>query len=498
MLKHKIYLPLIALALLFGSCEDNLTDLNEDPKGAGDVPGSALFSSGQVTLGTYLNSADINSNIFKLMSQHWTATTYTSESQYTLEDRQIPSNLWQDLYKDVLKDLDDAETRIQNNDLIPEAQKQNQLAQVEVLKVLTYYELVTIFGDIPYNEALDPDNTAPAYDSEEKIYTDLLDRLTTAIGNIDPSASGFGSADVFYGESSAPMAQWVKFASSLKMRLGITIADSHPGRAQSAVEDASPNAFQSNADNATIAFQSSPPHTNPIWEAEVESGRDDFLPAATYVDYLNGVEDPRRPLQFTLTDTSTTDEEKLAYLGGRYGQNNQPGAYSRFNSTTLAPDFEGMILEYAEVEFIRAEAAARGWNVSGSAAEHYENGIRADINYWNNQHTDTTITEQQLSDYLDQDSVAYASAPGDWKEKIGKQKWMAMYLQGLQGWTEWRRLNAPTLRGYEPGITEEDIPKRFYYPIDEQNLNQDEYETAVSNMGITGDPLLHRLFWDTQ
>ncbi|SHF31522.1 Starch-binding associating with outer membrane [Fodinibius roseus] len=476
----KLILPIFALVLVLSSCTDELTNLNEDPKGASEVPGETLFTNAQVSLGTYLNSADVNLNIFKLISQYWASSTYTDESQFELTTRSIPSNLWSELYRDVLNDLESSAQLIEEDELLNTDVKQNQLAQIEILETLTYYELINIFGNIPYTEALNADNPQPVYDDAEMVYMSLMDSLDTAIGNLNPSADGFGEADIFYN---GDVGQWVKFANSLKMRMGITIADSHPDVAQAAVEEASPNAFTSNADNAVIPFVSAPPHTNPIWEAEIQSNRDDFLPANTLVDHMNNLEDPRRPILFT--------EYQGEYKGGIYGLNNTYANFSHFGQMVLEPDFEGMILEYPEVEFIRAEAIARGWNVSGTVTTHYNNAIRADMEYWG-------VSDADITSYLTQPNVIY-DPTGDYREQIGLQKWLALYLQGLQGWTEWRRLDAPTLNGVaDPNvpITEDDIPTRFTYPVDEQNLNESNWEEASSAIG--GDQLGTQLFWDVE
>lgn len=481
---RKLLLPIIVFVLVLSACEDNLTDLNRDPKAPSDVPGETLFSNAQVSLGTYLNSTNINLNIFKLMSQYWASTTYATESQYELTTRAIPDNLWSELYRDVLNDLEESRQLIEANSSIQDDVKQNQLAIIEVLKVLTYSELVNIFGDIPYSEALDPEITNPSYDDAETIYMDLLSRLDTAIGNLDPNTEGFGNADVYYGNKANPVEAWIKFANSIKMRLGITIADVNNSAAQNAVETASPNAFTSNDDSAIIPFQATPPHTNPLWEALVQSGRHDYVPANTLVDTMNALEDPRRPIFFT--------EHEGAYVGGIYGTTNEYEDFSHFGDVIKQSDFEGMIMEYAEVEFIRAEAAARGWDTgigTGLAADHYENAIRADMEYWG-------VDDSDIDAYVTDPDIAYVTAPGDFREKIGTQKWLALYLQGLQGWTEWRRLDYPILNvPPEPqGLTYEDIPNRFTYPVDEQNLNQSNYEAASSAIG--GDELTTRVFWD--
>ena len=95
--------------------------------------------------------------------------------------------------------------------------------------------------------------------------------------------------------------------------------------------------------------------------------------------------------------------------------------------------------------------------------------------------------------YLANANVAYATAPGDWKTKIGNQAWIALYNRGFDAWTEWRRLDAPTLNVPE-GLTYGDIPVRYTYPVQEQNLNIENYNRASSAIG--GDAVTVKIFWD--
>lgn len=473
-MKRLLSLTTLVLVLVLGSCSD-LTDLNEDPKNPAEVPAETLFSNAQMSLGTYLNSSDINENIFKFMGQYWAATTYATESQYELTTRAIPSNLWSELYRDVLNDLNEARILIDADELLADDIKQNQLAAITVMEALTYSTLVDIFGDLPYEEALDIDNTQPTFDDAATIYADLLNRLNTAIGNFNTSADVFTGADIYY---SGDTASWIRFANSLKMRLGITLADVNPSVAQAAIEEASPNAFTSNDHNAEIPFETSPPHTSPLWEDLVQSGRDDYVPANTLIDTMNALDDPRRAVQFTQVEGE--------YVGGIYGSTNAFENFSHFSDLTQSPDFPGMILGYDEVEFIRAEAAARGWSVSSTEEEHYENGIRADMEWWG-------VPTADIDTYVAQANVIYDPA-GDFRAQIALQKWLGLYLQGIRGWTVWRRLDNPTFNVPPTLSSVDDIPLRFTYPVDEQNLNQSNWQAAADAIG--GDELSTPLFWD--
>ncbi|MGZ3777375.1 MAG: SusD/RagB family nutrient-binding outer membrane lipoprotein, partial [Mucilaginibacter sp.] len=76
-------------------------------------------------------------------------------------------------------------------------------------------------------------------------------------------SGSFGSADIIYAGNTT---KWKAFATSLKLKMGITIADSDPVTAKTVIESAAAGTLiSSNAGNATYAYLSSPPNTNPIF-----------------------------------------------------------------------------------------------------------------------------------------------------------------------------------------------------------------------------------------
>src|SRR5690606_15181969 len=150
--------------------------------------------------------------------------------------------------------------------------------------------------------------------------------------------------------------QWAKFGNSLKLRLASRYFDVDATKAGAmATEAIAAGVFTSQADNATMQYLSSSPNTNPIWTDLVQSGRADFVAAHTLVDAMNELEDPRPDeyLQENLGDG--------VYEGGTDGANGNPQSNSTIYGTIFEdPTLEGVILDYAEVEFLIAEAAARG------------------------------------------------------------------------------------------------------------------------------------------
>lgn len=481
----KIFLILIASSFII-SC-DNLDGLNTNVKDPSDVPGEALFTSAQKALVDQMVNTNVNNNIFRLINQDWTEVTYTDESNYDLITRTIPEQHWQFLYKDVLKDLDQASKNIENAPVLPTDNpivKQNKLAIIEVLNVYTYSVLVETFGDIPYSEALNIDIKKPKYDDGLTIYKDLISRLNVAISDLDDSAESFGESDrIYFGDVS----KWSKFANTLKLKMGLVISDipSEITLATATVSSAAPLVFASNADNAKLKYLTATPNTNPLYVDLVASGRSDFVPTNTLIDYMNSKNDPRRSRYFddNMDDPSTPEIE---YIGGENGVENSFPNLTHITSTIQAPDYPGAILDYSEAEFLLAEAAERSmYGTPADAEGHYNAGVTASILDWGG-------TVAEASAYLSLTDIAYPTAAGTWRQKIGTQSWIALYNIGFEGWTSWRRMDFPMLTAPPDAVS--GIPVRFTYPIIEQTLNATSYQNASTAIG--GDAVETKLFWD--
>ncbi len=466
--------------LVIASCT-KLEDLNKDTKRPTDVPGVTLFSNAQKNLSDQIASTNVNMNVFKLWAQYWTETTYTDEANYDIINRTIADNAWRVWYRDVLEDLKQAGIIIEATTYATDAEKKaaaNQLIITDIMEVYVYERIVTLWGDAPYTEALDIDNITPKYDDAMTIYKDLLKRISTDIDDLTAGAGNgsFGSADIIYGGDDAA---WLKFANTLKLKMGITLSTADAGAAGTAVQKAMTGVgvFSSNADNAEVHYLGSTPNTNPLYLDLTLSGRQDFIGTTIITDYMNPLSDPRLPAFFTLAPDTTV------YLGGVYGASNPYVGFSHVAASIAAdPTFPCLLLSYVETEFYLAEAAERGF-INDTPEEHYNAAITASFDYWG---------IDSVANYLAKPEVAYSTATGTWKEKIATQAWIAFYNNGYLGWTEWRRLNAPLLNP-PPGMTQADIPVRFTYPVFEQTLNADNYNAAAAAIG--GDALSTKLFF---
>lgn len=468
----KYFIISLCLVLSFISCDVD-ESLNLDTKNPTTVPGSGLFTNGARNMFDLMNSTSVNNNVFRLYAQYFAQTTYPDESQYNQTTRNIGGSIWNTLYRDVLQDFKGAKEQLtlaQVDDL------QNKLAIINFMEVYTFSILVDTFGDVPYSESLDPLNPNPKYDDSATIYEDLITRVSDAISKMN-SGTGFDVTQdpIYQGD----MTKWKKAATSLKLRLAMRIADSNPTLSkQAAQEAANGNLILNNDDNFGIKYLSSSPNTNPLWVSLVQSGRNDFVAANTFVDVLNPLNDPRLGSFFEM--------QGGVYVGGTYGSANSASSASSISDMMKEPDLPGNLITASEVNFLLAEAAARTYTVPNSVEDYYNEAITISIDEWRGTAADATT-------YLAQSTVAYSTAAGDWKEKIATQKWIAMYNNGFEGWTTWRIFDKPMLNA-PAGMSISDIPTRFLYPASEAQLSGTAYQNAVSAMG--GDTKTGKIFWD--
>jgi hypothetical protein len=199
---------------------------------------------------------------------------------------------------------------------------------------------------------------------------------------------------------------------------------------------------------------------------------------------MNTLSDPRRAVWFTPYPSAGV------YTGLQYGKT-AASSYSKFSHFSdmirATPTYPVILLDYVDVEFMLAEAAERSFVGTPADAEgHYNNAILASMSYWG-------VSDADAAAYLARPAVAYTTAAGTYKQKIGTQKWLGLFDQGDEGWTEWRRLDFPVLN-VPVGMTYADIPLRMPYPYNENKMNKANYDAAAAAIG--GDEASTKLFWD--
>jgi hypothetical protein len=496
----KKLLIILSVFLALSGCT-KLEDLNVNIKDFAEVSGESLYNGATRQFINQLSNENVNANVTLYWMQHLAATSYLDESRYDMTTRGIPINTWNTIYRLVLMNYKEAATILETQALagISQAQRDNQLAIIEIMSVFAWSYLVENFGDIPYSEALDHHFTSPVYDDALTIYKDLISRLDIAMNKLTLSEGGMPAGyDNINSSTAAGTAMWYKFANTLKLRMGLMLYDVDAGYSKTVAEAAAPGVFVA-GDVMTMKYLPAAPNQNQQYIDFVQSGRNDYVITSNIIDamqpttpapednFLNvTVTDPR--LKFYAVPVVASNPPR--YTGGLQGRANTYTAISHVNPLHLTPDRPWIIMDYTEAEFLLAEAVERSFSVGGTAETHYNNAVKSSILYWGG-------TAAEADAYLAQPSVAYSTAFTGWKQKIGTQAFLAYWLRGNTLWNSYRRLDYPRMLPtpeYKQGINK--VPVRLFYPIAEQTLNAANFEAASVKIG--GDSPLTRLFFDKE
>jgi len=485
-----------AVALVATACETDLTSLNENPNNPTSAPASALFTNAvSSAVGRWVGAGQLSGT--ELFAQHLAQVQYVEEDRGRLRTETI-DGWYRSAFVGELEDFQKVAA------IGKDAGSPNTSGPALVMQAWVFENMTDFWGDIPYTETLQGDlggPLKPKYDKQQDIYTGLLKTLTDAAasmktGTTDPA---LGNGDPIYKGN---IANWQKLANSLHARMAMRIikADAAKATAELAAAFSGPGGVMtSNADNAKLAWPGDGVFDNP-W-AGTFSTRDDHRVSKTLLDTMNALQDPRMKVF-----AQPTKADPTKYVGLQNGLDNvtvtpffnttsrvgaifYPGAtvYGTYG-TAAGKQTPSYIMTYAEVEFLKAEAAERGIAGQTGAAAHYNAGVRASILQWGG-------TDAEADAYLARAGVTYvAGATG--LRQIGLQKWISMFAQGNEAWAEWRRTGNPATVKMGPKAYPDvpEIPRRIPYPSNEQTVNKAALDEAIARQGA--DTYITRMWWD--
>ena len=329
----------------------------------------------------------------------------------------------------------------------------------------------------------------PKYDTQQAIYQAFFKELKEAVAQFDNGKAVTG--DILFAGNAA---KWKKYANSLRMILALRLSKVDPttGKAEfaAALADAAGH-VATNADNVVYAFLDNNDFRNP-WQATWD-GRDDFGVSDVFIKALQDRSDPRIVPFADKTAAGT-------YVGIPYGLRrdlliqwtNKNPQYSRPSvakfRTKNAP---GYIITAAQMLLCRAEAAQIGWTTE-DASKLYNDAIKASWEQWG------VYDAATYTKYISDPANDLKSTTGKALEKIGTQKWIAVYPNGQEAWSEWRRTGYPALTPtpYAVNVSKQ-IPRRYGYPASEATLNKASNAEAVARIQ-GGDTHDGRVWWDKQ
>lgn len=461
---------LIILMNVFTACGD-FGDMNVDPNQPSDVPAEGLVTNAMFTLPDRYWGRAFNFEMAMLFVQHFAQAEYTEEQRYVFDNSAF-NGMWSGFYASELANLIAARQLIEVDEDIPPAIKTNQLAVLDIMESFAFMTATDLWGDIPYSEALLPDEILqPKYDAQSSIYAGLISKVQGAVAAISTSNGGFsaGGDIIYYGD----MEGWQKFGNALLLRMGMRLADVDEATARSVVSGALNGPIIDGIESeASLVYLDNQDLANPFWYDASPAGgsRDDFRITDELLSTMEDMGDPRIPM---FADSTATGQ----YVGLPYGLGDGDSfalkkTTSRFNVSIRESTSPAYLLRYSEVKFLEAEAIQRGFaNTGNTAAASYEAGIRASMAEWGI--TDATAIDTYVADN------AYDAA--NWKESIGMQMWVSLYTNGMEAWSTWRRLDYPNLVPAPAAVSRDYIPVRGLYPTTEESTNSENLFAAPTN-----------------
>lgn len=477
-----MYIPLaftLSLLLMLGACEERFEEFQANPNAPANAPAAFVMPGAMVDL-SYYTSYQLGVNYIGLWVQQHASGAYPEEDQYSprLNDINV---YWNNLYDNSLKDFRH----------IMDKGSSNQIAIAKIMSAYGFMALTDIWGDIPYSSALQAEEggafLTPSFDTQEAVYTGIIKDLDDAVKLMDKAAGDVGSEDLVYG---GDMDLWEKYANSLRLRAYLHLSEVNEATARAGVvEMLGKSLISSHAENAAILYTRDPGSKNPVHSRFIDR-ENDFRMSKSLMDRLIGSGDSINPAD-PRTSIYAQKNSNDAYVGIPNGIDGL-GDVSRDNFTTckfgvaiLEADAPAYFITWTEVEFIRAEAAARGW-IADDVQTAYENAIKTSM--WQYGLTD----EATINTFLAESTVAFDAAKA--MELISTQKWVAMFGQSVESWTNFRRTGFPdlpiALNDQNNGV----FPKRLTYPSIEATTNGDNVTAATSRQG--GAELGNALWWD--
>lgn len=490
-MKTAYYLASIAAAATVVACQD-LEDVNVSPNDPADVRSNALMSGAEKWIVDNVYDVWFSGRQSLVYAQQWAQRNYTEEDRYQIRES-VNNSYFNYLYMGVgnldkvIESNTDPEQAALNSSVGANC---NQRAAARILKAWLMGLITDTWGSVPYTDVAKLQSEGVIYckyDDQADIYADLIKEVTEAAAEIDESQAAFTSGDmIFSGDAS----KWKRFAGSLKCRFAIHLSKTDPKWKDYIAEALKSGVMESNDDAAAFHYAATGTEYCKFYEGFYVEGRNDFTINARLCDILKGqpdtlnakshpwegVVDPR----LAVYTTSNGGQ----YKGFPYGVPSSASSTVRVGTPNwyatkpafLAQDFAVPLMTFAEQKFIESEYL-------GFSAEEYKAGVEASLEYWTGE--------------ADADYVAKVTANVD-AEAVALQKYIDLYLNGTEAWTELRRTGYPeqlirpgevaaVVKGenilFEPlSDVKGDIISRVKYPTNESTLNGANWAEAVSKL----------------
>lgn len=528
------YITLAGCMLAIQACTRGFEDLNVNKAGFNSLDAQYQLTKVQADMsGDREDVWRYDLGITSPLVQHLGGSWWTQHGgMYKIVDKTHWYSHWETTYPRELKNLEDMIDKTADDPA-----KANMHAAARIVRVMVYSKLTDLYGDIPYTEAgrgFTDKNFMPKYDKQEDIYKDLFKELDEAFNELDASGPAI-SGDIWFNGS---VAKWRKLASSMRLRLGFRLTRRDLTEAKKQVEAAISGGVMTELADICMtrheAFSwvsgsgdSRGNGRSQVFKSEPRSGG--FRLVKTLVDTMVKYQDPRLYIYGgtyfgnkiigdpTLLDISGlmpaigVSPGAMAWNEwGEYGNVNLPGGGSvwvgqddrfvqpsKYVSALNAPFFH---VTPAEVEYLLAEAALRGWGGVTDAEGHFKKGLQFACEAMQFYPGAPAIQQTAIDNFKNKFNpfpTIFDSA----MSRVHTQMWVNFFLNGTEAYANWRRTGLPDLKRfkgvdwYSPGA--DTMPRRFFYPESEILLNPKNYQEAIGRMNNTND-MMTPVWWDKQ
>ena len=471
-----------------------------------------LFSRAQQQASYQSGTYQVAQNLFAdLFAQYFaTSVAYFPTDRFFMRDDWL-SNHWNPIYTQVVPQLKTIFEQTEPNSA--------EYALANVMWVYAFHRLTDYYGPVPYSDAGIP-AISVKYDSQESIYRDFFVRLDAAntVLKANAAAKPYGTFDLIYA---GDVNKWIKFTNTLRLRLALRISKVDPAEAKKQAEAAvAAGVMTEVADDAYMVKKLVGDDGNGLARIAVWN---EFRMSASMESVLKGYSDPRIGIYYQpATNTKTYDGLRNGLTPTQLGlpKNSSDdnsnvgtrwvtGSGAAWNTNFETPQD---IMHTAEAYFLRAEGALNGWNMGGTAKDLYEKGITASMAQWgltgaavttyiNSSAKPVAPGDQQNSPALSDVSIKWEEGATDAqkREKIGTQKWLALYPDGMEAWAEYRRTRLPKLypvvNSDNAAVPAGRVLRRIPFILSEKETNGAAVTEAVKLLGGP-DNAATPLWWD--
>lgn len=479
-IKHIKVLSLAALLLVIGSCTENFDEMNVNPNAATVVPATNVFLRAMTSITYTLFGERLDVYYAGSWAGH-TAAIGTGDYEYRVD---INNSQWRSMYIGMTYCVDAMRlAEIEDNT--------NLYAAALTLKAYAAHQTTDMWGDIPYSEAfrLEEDIIYPKYDKQKDVYAQILSELKTASEMFTAGGGDIGVGDWIFG---GDIDKWIKFCNSTRLRIALRMSSVDEAGASTVIAEVlgSP-LLVDQSDNAYFWYPGITPDQE-IWYERMGAAdgnkTDQYRTNHELVSRLKANNDPRLPVYVDLNkngeyngyrfyDGQTRDTlnngNNVSHIGDRFG--NDPKGFSPF-------------MNCAEVYFNKAEIYERGI-ASGNAKEAYEMGIMKSME-------ENGIDPSAVSAFLAEPGVAWGVGSVSNLEKIRTQKWISLFKQSVEAWSEARRTDVPLMTGVSENyaLSHNRPPFRMAYADEEKSLNTNFPTDVVESDIFYGT----QMWWDTR